>query len=108
MDSLRPSCSRIALAAASKSAKVLGLMGATCEITALVSGSTFSTALQHGQPTSKGWDEDFAISEIVCQLALGNQNLGGFNRASLLTRSKNQRDQRVKAVHRQRFQQQLP
>src|SRR2546430_9376544 len=62
MDSLRSSCSRMALAAASKSLKVLGLTAAICEITALFSGSTFSTALQHGQPTSKGSDDDFAFA----------------------------------------------
>jgi hypothetical protein len=52
----------MALAAASKSLNVLGLTAATCEITALVSGSTFNTALQQGQPTSKGSDEDFAFA----------------------------------------------
>src|SRR5437660_11095599 len=62
-DSLRPSCSRMALAAASKSAKVLGLIAAVWEITALVGGSTFNVALQQGQVTSKGSD-DFAISEL--------------------------------------------
>jgi hypothetical protein len=30
----------------------------------LVSGSTLSTALQQGQPTSKGSDEDFAIGRL--------------------------------------------
>ena len=44
-----------------------GLMGATCEITALVAGSTFKTALQHGQPTSKGWEEDFAIGKLYAK-----------------------------------------
>src|SRR2546423_14271371 len=69
-DSLRPSCSLIALAAASKSAKVLGLTGATCEITDLVSASTFNTALQQGQPTSKGWEDDFAIRELYAEQRL--------------------------------------
>src|SRR5260221_171083 len=63
-DSLRPACSRMALAAASKSLKVLGLTGATCEITALVSASTFSDAPQQGQLTSNGTDEDFAIRKL--------------------------------------------
>src|SRR5260221_3815336 len=54
----------MALAAASKSAKVFGLIGATCEMTARVTGSTFSTAPQHGQPTSKNSDADFAITKL--------------------------------------------
>src|SRR5216684_2962650 len=54
----------MALAAASKSAKVFGLIGATWEMTARVTGSTFSTAPQHGQPTSKNSGADFAITEL--------------------------------------------
>src|SRR5215471_10319486 len=69
MDSLRTSCSRMALAAASRSANILGLRGATCEITALVPGSTFRTAPQQGQPTSKGWD-DFAIQKLYAREGL--------------------------------------
>src|SRR5437016_14506385 len=54
MESRRLSCSFIAFAAASISAKVLGCAGAVCEMTAWVPGSTFRTALQQGQVTSKG------------------------------------------------------
>jgi hypothetical protein len=50
----------MALAAASKSAKVLGLTAAVWAITDLVAESTFNVALQQGQVTSKGSD-DFAI-----------------------------------------------
>src|ERR1700743_3030172 len=76
-DSLRPSCSRMALAAASKSLNVLGLTAATCEITALVSGSTFSVAEQHGQATSKGSWEDFAIRRLYAR-GRGEPRLDGF------------------------------
>src|ERR1039457_3718371 len=53
IDSLRPSCSFIAFAASLKSANIFGAALGTCEITAFVSGSTFSTAPQQGQVVSK-------------------------------------------------------
>src|SRR5437762_13642135 len=53
MDSRRLSCSFIARAASSISAKVFGGIGAVCEMTAFSTESTLSTALQHGQVTSK-------------------------------------------------------
>src|SRR5262249_7354825 len=62
IESRRLSCSRMALAAASISAKVLGFTAATWEITALVSPSTLRTALQQGQVTSKFAGVFFAIS----------------------------------------------
>src|SRR5258708_36079267 len=62
--SFRPSCSRMALAADSKSAKVFGLTAAVCAITALVSGSTFNIALQHGHVISNSSDIGFPIGEL--------------------------------------------
>src|SRR5215475_13008577 len=53
MESRRLSCSFMARAASSMSLKVFGLAAAVCAITALVPGSIFRTALQHGQVTSK-------------------------------------------------------
>jgi len=66
MDSRRLSCSFMARTASSMSAKVLGLTAAVCAITAFSAGSTFSTALQHGQVTSKA-GAFFAISKMIPQ-----------------------------------------
>src|SRR5215831_5316902 len=61
MESRRLSCSFMARAASSMSLKVFGWTGAVWAMTALVPESTFKTALQHGQVTSKAV-EFFAIS----------------------------------------------
>src|ERR1700693_5304355 len=53
MDSRRVSCSFMARAASSISANMRGFTAAVWAITARVSTSTFSSALQHGQVTSK-------------------------------------------------------
>src|SRR5271165_1707090 len=66
MDSRRLSCSRMALAAASMSLKVFGFTAAVWAMTARVSTSILSTALQHGHVTSK-LGEFFAIERIIPQ-----------------------------------------
>src|SRR5580704_11998115 len=66
MESRRLSCSFIARAASSMSLNILGLTAAVWAITAWFSGSTFNTALQHGQVTSKA-GEDRAIVRIIQQ-----------------------------------------
>src|SRR5438094_10283778 len=69
MDSRRLSCSFIALAASSISANIFGLIGAVCEMTALPTESTLSTAPQHGQVTSKA-GADLAITASYRKLRL--------------------------------------
>src|SRR6185312_6045938 len=53
IDSLRLSCSFMARAASSMSLNILGFTAAVCAITARSCMSTFNTALQQGQVTSK-------------------------------------------------------
>src|SRR5271163_5161086 len=68
MDSRRLSCSFMALAAASKSLNILGLTAGVCAMTPLAVGSTFSTALQHGQVISKAAVFS-AIQQIIAQIS---------------------------------------
>src|SRR5580704_6111553 len=57
----------MALAAASKSLNILGLTAGVWAMTPLAVGSTFSTALQHGQVMSKA--EVFsAIQQMIAQI----------------------------------------
>src|SRR5580704_10572031 len=68
MESRRLSCSFMARAASSMSLNILGLTAAVWAITACVSGSTFNTALQCGQATSKA-GKDCAIFRMIPQKA---------------------------------------
>src|SRR5215470_15241199 len=65
IESRRLSCSFIARAASSRSLKVFGLTGATCEITDSVSGSTFRTAPQQGQVRSKAEVFDLGLGDAI-------------------------------------------
>ena len=62
-------------AASSKSLNVLGTALATCEMTALVSGSIFKFAPQQGQATSNGVEECLAMVESYSEN--GWESMGG-------------------------------
>src|ERR1700722_1301914 len=67
MESRRLSCSFMARAASSMSFNILGLTAAVWAMTAWDSESTFSTALQQGQVTSKATGERRAMARMIPQ-----------------------------------------